>query len=164
MGGGRDKKGTVSKRRGSADEPRGIGIEGVVRLLNSIFRRAKVDARITEFCLAREEVVIGFPEQIESFENELRDVNLEGDVQQGGRYVASVRVISSGREVTSIVRFYKKADDSLLIEDVCDEEITLGEEEARSGSKRWEKVAEFGKSIAEIAVKTVVEMLMRQAQ
>ena len=157
------RKERLPKRRGSADELRGLSIEDIVRLLNSFFRTAKIDARITEFCLAREEVVIGFPEQIESFENELRDIKGEDDVQQAGRYIASVRVISSGREVTSIVRFYKKADSSLLIEDARDQEITLGEAEASSKSRRWEKVAQFGKSIAEVAVKTLMEMLIRRA-
>jgi hypothetical protein len=163
LGGGGDNKGTVSKKSGSADEPSGLSIEDIVRLLNSFFRSARIDARISDFYLAREEVVIGFPEQIESFEKELKDIKLEEEAQRAGRYVARVVVFSSGREVTSIVRFYKKVDGDLIIEDAFDNEVTLGERETIGKSKRWEQVAQFCKSIAELAVKTAVELWMRRA-
>ncbi|MEA1872490.1 MAG: hypothetical protein U9M91_03760 [Chloroflexota bacterium] len=52
------------------NEPKGeIRIEDGIRILNSVFQTAKIDARIVNFSLAREEEVVGFPEQVESFEN-----------------------------------------------------------------------------------------------
>lgn len=146
----------------SGNSPGELGLEDVLRLLNSFFRTARIDVRIVDFCLAREEIVIGFTEQIESFENELKDIKQEEGLRQPGRYMANVRLISSGREVTNLARFYKKADGSLLIEDIRNEEITLSEEEEINKPSRWKAVAKFGQSITEVIVKTVVEMWIRR--
>jgi len=120
-----------------------------------------MDVRIVEFCSAREEIVVGFDEQIESYENELKDIERGEDFSQSGRYIAFVRLISGGREVTDIARFYKKVDGSVVIEDTRDQEITLTEEGEINNPKVWGKIAKFGQSITEVIVKTVVEMLVR---
>lgn len=144
------------------DPPGELRIDDAVNLLNSIFKTAKVDAMIVEFSIAREEIVIGFPEQVERFENELTNIKSTEDLKQSGRYIALVRLISKQREVFSIVRFYKKKDGSLRIEDVHDEEITLIEEAELDKPGRWKPVGEFARDIAEIIVRVVVEKLVRQ--
>jgi len=151
----------LSKGKKGANWLRELSIEDVLRLLNSFFRRAAIDVTIVDFYLAREEVVIGFAGQIESFENELRDIKGEELARQGGRYIAEVRLVSGGREVTNIVRFYKKIDGSLSIEDTCNVAITLNEEEEINRPRQWEKVAKFGQTISETIVKSVIEMLVR---
>lgn len=151
----------MPRRKKSTNSPRDLTIEEVVRLLNSFFRRAEIDVRIVDFCSAREEIVIGFTEQIESYENELKDIERGEDFSQSGRYIAFVRLISGGREVANIARFYKRVDGSLVIEDTCDQEITLNEEGEINKPKPWEKIGKFTQSITEVIVKTVIEMLVR---
>ena len=67
------------------NEPSGIHrVKDTVELLNGIFRVGGIDITILELRFAREEVVIGFPQE-ESLEKELRTVDKREDFENGGK-------------------------------------------------------------------------------
>jgi len=143
---------------------RGMRIEDAIRILNSVFRTAKIDARIVSFSLAREEVVIGFPQQVESFENELTDVEGAEDLRVAARYIAVAEINTRGRITTALGRFYLRTDGKVVIEDASDQSITLINEQEAGKRKQWQQIGRFLRAIMDSIIKALVEIVLRKWQ
>ena len=145
-------------------DPERLSFEDIISVLNSLFRAAEVGVTIIDFEVSREEVVIGFTEQVESFEDELKTVGRPEGLLQPGRYIAIVRLSSGGRELKNVARFYRRRGGALVIEDIVTEEVTLTGEEEINKPDRWQGVIKFARSITEVILKALIEVLLKKSR
>lgn len=136
-------------------------IQHWVDVLNSLFKRARIDVRIVELTFAKEQIVIGRP-QTESLEDELKPMEAAEEFALGGRYAATAILFSGGREIPTFTRFYLTSDGRCNFEDNVDNGATvLNEEEAERPELRDKVVKTIQSALPwiEFAIKQILALL-----
>jgi len=110
-------------------------------LLNSLLTTAKIDVKVVEIVLCKEEVVIGDP-QIEDYESELEAVDKRDGIERGARYLAAATVATEGRQVQVYTRFYLTSDGGLKIERCHADSVTIVQTEEANKPERWKGALE----------------------
>lgn len=115
--------------------PQVTTIKEATGLLNSLLKTAKIDIKVIEFILCKEEVVIASP-QVEDYDKELTTVEKRDDIEERARYLAAATIATKARQVQTYIRFYLTSGGKLRIEECLgDSVIVQPEEDDRLG--RW---------------------------
>ena len=127
-------------------------------LINSLFSTAKIDVRIIEIAICKEEVVIGSP-QVEDYEHELKTVDKREDIKQGARYLALATIATEARQVRTYTRFYLTSDGKVEIEECHDDEVTVVQPEEAQKPELWKGAIETAVHWAELIIRLVLSLL-----
>lgn len=126
-------------------------------LLNSVFSTAKIDVKIVEIAICKEEVVIGLP-QVEDYESELKTVEKRENIEQGARYLALATIATEARQVRTYTRFYLTSDGRLEIEECHDDEVTIVQVEEAKKPELWKGAIETAVRWAELIVRLILSL------
>lgn len=132
-------------------------IASLVPLLNSSFNTAKFGIEIVELRFYKEEVVIGSP-QIESLENELKEVESVDEFVLAARYLAEITIRRENRLIPSYVRFYLTSNGGILIEDTKDNGTELVNEDEFNEPTKWKKIITYAFPFAVIIVRFILKV------
>lgn len=138
--------------------PLAATVRDATDILNSLLATAKIDVRVIEISICKEEVTIGYP-QVETYESELAEVDKRDGIERGARYLAAAVVATEGRQVQVYTRFYLTSDGSAKIEQCHADNVTIVQNEEAKKPDLWRGALEAAERWGPTIVNIILSLL-----
>jgi len=130
-----------------------------VNLINSLYNTAKIDMKIIDFVICREEG-IGFSSD-EDYEKELLEVNSDGINDSGSRYLVAMTVRTEGREIQTYTRFNRSSDKAVKFEKALGDTVSVASPKEIEKPELWDGAIKTAVFYAPHIIQLILQVLSK---